>query len=416
MRLRYHRRRLAESLVLGVVAITVIATGSAAASGFEQSATARVLNTTPAVTETNWLSMRGKSAFDRIGLHQLAAGSKPQGPVLIYLPGTNMNGELPLQDPDHWLPLYLAVNGVEVWALDYRTHFIAADTPQDRLSELSQWSDALFESDIDTAVDFIRVSTGSQRLFIAGFSRGATFAYLYAAEHPDKVSGLVILDGFVLTPRSYKELAGKRPAPGIYATDIGGRSLTYAKRQALLKLVIKDPDAPAPIPKFRTARANLEHVVYDSKGFGGRGGLANPIGGYSDAVILARVLLTYDRYWPAVQDYEDPLTPALKQSLAESKIPVLAFSSTNIGPRWSQGVKNSAAATGAAPEVAILPGWGHLDVLCGTYAKKQVYAPTLAWLRLQHAVRAAPGPADGSSVGQSAPARPPMPIPRSTGQ
>ena len=119
--------------------------------------------------------------------------------------------------------------------------------------------------------------------------------------------------------------------------------------------MIKDPDAPAPIPKFRTARANLEHVVYDSKGFGGRGGLANPIGGYSDAVILARVLLTYDRYWPAVQDYEDPLTQALKKSLAESKIPVLAFSSTNIGPRWSQGVKNSAAATGAAPEVRSFP-------------------------------------------------------------
>ena len=151
--------------------------------------------------------------------------------MLLYLPGTNMNGELPLQDPDHWLPLYLAVNGVEVWALDYRTHFIPPDTPQDRLSELRGWTDELFESDIDAAVDFIRASTGSRRLFIAGFSRGATFAYLYAAEHPDKVSGLVILDGFVLTPRSYKELAGKGPASGVYATDIGGRSLTYEKRK-----------------------------------------------------------------------------------------------------------------------------------------------------------------------------------------
>ncbi|MGO9062616.1 MAG: alpha/beta hydrolase [Candidatus Binataceae bacterium] len=415
MRLRYHCGRLTESLVLGLVAITILATRPAAAGGFAQSATPRMLTTTPAVTETAWLSVRGQSPFDRIGLHRLSAVSKPAGPVLLYLPGTNMNSELPLQDPNHWLPLYLAVNGVDVWALDYRTHFIPADTPQDRLSELSRWTDTLFESDIDAAVNFIRASTGSQRLSIAGFSRGATFAYLYAAEHPDRVSGLVILDGFVLTPPSYKEMAGKRPASGVYATDIGGRSLTYEKRQALLKLVIKDPDGPAPIPKFPTARANLEHVVYDSHGFGGRGGLANPIDGYSDAVTLASVLITYDRYWPAVQDNESPLTPALEKSLAESKIPVLAFSSGNMGRRWSEAVKASASSTGVAPEFAILYGWGHLDVLCGTHAKKQVYAPTLAWLK-QHAATAAPGPADGPSAAQSAPARPPTPIPRSTGQ
>jgi pimeloyl-ACP methyl ester carboxylesterase len=415
MRLRYHCGLLAESLVLGVLAAAILAAGSAAADEFMQSATTHVLDTAPAVTETSWVSVRGPSAFDRIGLHRLTAGPKPPGPVLIYLPGTNMNGELPLVNPDHWLPLYLAVNGVDVWTLDYRAHFIPPDTPQSGLSELAGWTDGLFESDIDAAIDFIRASTGVRRLFIAGFSRGAAFAYLYAAAHPDKVGGLVILDGFLLTPRSYKELAGKRPVPGIYATDIGGRSLTYAKRQALLELVIKDPNAPAPIPKFRTARANLDHVVYDSHGFGGRGGLANPIGGYSDAVTLARVLLTYDRYWPAVQDYEDALTPALKKTLAESKIPVLAFSSTNIARNWSEQVRSSASATGTKPEVVVLSNWGHLDVLCGTFASKQVYAPTLAWLR-QHAGMEASGPAGGSSAAQSAAARQPVPIPRSTGQ
>ncbi len=76
--------------------------------------------------------------------------------------------------------------------------------------------------------------------------------------------------------------------------------------------------------------ANLEHVLYDSQGFRRSRRVANPIGGYSDAVTLAHVLLTYDRYWPAAQDYDDPLTPPLEKSLVESRIPVLAFSSTNI--------------------------------------------------------------------------------------
>jgi pimeloyl-ACP methyl ester carboxylesterase len=369
-------------LIFLAVAATAATANAAGDAGFAPSTTPRVLPTTPAVTESTWISVRGPSAFDRIGLHRMAIGSKPAGPVLLYLPGTNMNGELPLQEPRYWLPLYLAINGIDVWALDYRTHFIPPDTPQDRLSELSGWTDALFESDIDAAVNFIGTTTGRRRLFIAGFSRGAAFAYLYAAEHPEKVSGLVILDGFILTPHSYKALAaGKLQNGRTYATDIGGRTLTYEKRKALLELVIKDPNAPAPIAKFDTARHNLEHVVYDSKGFGGRGGLANPMNGYSDAVTLAHVLLTYDRYWPAVQDSEEALTPALKEHLAASKIPVIAFSSTNIAPTWPAQVKQSAAATGATPSVVVLTGWGHLDVLCGTKAEKEVYAPALAWLR-----------------------------------
>jgi pimeloyl-ACP methyl ester carboxylesterase len=328
------------------------------------------------------MGVRGPSVYDRIGLHRLATSSNPAGPVLLYLPGTNMNGELPLPDPRSWLPLYLAVHTVDVWALDYRTHFIPPDTPQAQLSELSGWTDGLFESDIDAAVDFIGTTTGRGRLFIAGFSRGAAFAYFYAAEHPENVGGLVILDGFILTPRSYKALAAdKSAAARTYATDIGGRSLTYEKRKALLELVIKDPNAPAPVAKFGTARHNLEHVVYDSKGFGGRGGLANPIGGYSDAVTLAHVLLTYDRYWPAVQDSEELLTPALRDRLAAAKIPVIAFSSTNIAPTWPAQVKRSASATGTTPSVVVLTGWGHLDVLCGTKAEQQVYAPVLTWLR-----------------------------------
>ena len=37
--------------------------------------------------------------------------------------------------------------------------------------------------------------------------------------------------------------------------------------------VISNPDGPAPIPKYKTARQNLEAVVYGAGGiFGGHGG------------------------------------------------------------------------------------------------------------------------------------------------
>ena len=137
-------------------------------------------------------------------------------------------------------------------------------------------------------------------------------------------------------------------APGHYADDIGGEHLTYDKRYKLMQMVIENPDQPAPIPKYKTARENLEHVVFDAGGFfGGNGGLANPQGGYSDAIVLAKLLITYDRYWPSVQDGEDPFTPQLLASIKASKIPVIAFASTNFGAGWPGQVEAAAKSTGA---------------------------------------------------------------------
>ena len=72
------------------------------------------------------------------------------------------------------------------------------------------------------------------------------------------------------------------PAAGIYATDVAGKHLTWDKRQALLKMVIENPGQAAPIPQFKTAGDNLAHVVYSSAAFGGKGGLANPYGGFTN--------------------------------------------------------------------------------------------------------------------------------------
>ena len=116
--------------------------------------------------------------------------------------------------------------------------------------------------------------------------------------------------------------------------------------------------------------------------FRGHGGLANSEGGFSDASVLARVLIGYDRWWPTVQDYDDAFDPSALARLKASKIPVIAFASTNISVQWPVLVTGSAAATGSTDvTVKRLVGWGHLDVICGTHAESEVYAPILAWLR-----------------------------------
>jgi len=337
--------------------------------------------TFPGICEWTFQATVGKSPFDKIALHRVGKGPNPPAhpeAVVLYLPGTNMNGEVWLDDPRYSFQVYLADQGVDVWSMDYRTHFIPPETPQNDLSELLGWTNDLFESDIDAAAKFVSEKSGGAGLFVAGFSRGVEFAYLYAAMHPERVAGIIALDGFI---PSHPMRAGPLP-PGYYAEDVGGKHLTYDKRRSLMQMVIDNPDQPAPIPKYKTARENLEHVMYDTAG--GNGAFANPQGGYSDAVVLAKLLIAFDRYWPAVQDGENPFTPDLLASLKQSKIPVIAFASTNFGASWPAQVEAASKSTGATdPSFTKFDNWGHLDLLVGTRSESEVFAPTAAWLK-QH--------------------------------
>jgi pimeloyl-ACP methyl ester carboxylesterase len=373
------RRRIAFD-VLALLLLLVATVASAA--DFQAVGAASELKGAPGIYEWTYQATVGKSPFDKIALHRVAKGPTPPAhteAVVLYLPGTNMNGEVALDDLRYSFQVYLAEHGVDVWSMDYRTHFIPPDTPQSDLSELAGWTNDLFESDIDAAAKFVNEKSGHSRIFVAGFSRGVEFAYLFAAKHyPERVAGIIALDGFIPThPMSAKPLE-----PGQYADDIGGKHLTYDKRHTLMQMVIDNPDQAAPIPKYKTARENLEHVMYDAAP--GNGAFANMPGGYSDAVVLAKLLIAYDRYWPSVQDGENPFTPELLASLRSSKIPVIAFASTNFGASWPTQVEAASKSTGAPdPSFKKFDNWGHLDVLAGTKSESEVYAPTAAWIK-QH--------------------------------
>jgi pimeloyl-ACP methyl ester carboxylesterase len=377
--------KIRRHIVLDTLTVLLLLVATVvSAADFQAVGAASELKGAPGIYEWTFTATVGKSPFDKIALHRVAKGPNPPAhpdAVVLYLPGTNMNGEVALDDPRNSFQVYLAEQGVDVWSMDYRTHFIPPQTPQSDLSELAGWTNDLFESDIDAAAKFVSEKSGGSRLFVAGFSRGVEFAYFFAAEHPDRVAGIIALDGFIPThPMSAKPLE-----PGHYADDIGGEHLTYDKRYKLMQMVIENPDQPAPIPKYKTARENLEHVVYDAGGFfGGKGGLANPQGGYSDAVVLAKLLIAYDRYWPSVQDGENPFTPQLLASLRSSKIPVIAFASTNFGTSWPGQVEAASKSTGTPdPSFTKFDNWGHLDVLAGTKSESEVFAPTAAFIK-QH--------------------------------
>ncbi len=111
---------------------------------------------------------------------------------------------------------------IDVWSMDYRTHFIPPQTPQNDLSELAGWTNDLFESDINAAAAFVGAQSGRGGIFVAGFSRGVEFAYLFAAKHyPERVAGIIALDGFIPThPMRSEPLASLASMPTTSAANI----------------------------------------------------------------------------------------------------------------------------------------------------------------------------------------------------
>ncbi len=91
-------------------------------AGWQTTVEHRTIAGNPDLFETAWQTARPGGAYDKIAVHRYA-GVNPRKIAFLYLPGTNMNGELALTDERYNLWLYLAHRGFDVYALDYRTHF-----------------------------------------------------------------------------------------------------------------------------------------------------------------------------------------------------------------------------------------------------------------------------------------------------
>jgi pimeloyl-ACP methyl ester carboxylesterase len=319
-----------------------------------------------AACEDVWTCTRPPGGpYDRIGLHRLAACEGADGPVVLYLPGMHMNGDLPLVDARHDLRVYLAAAGFRTWGLDYRTHAVPPDATPGDLETLRRWTADLFTDDAAWAAAFVRGADPGP-LYVGGFSQGAAFAYRLAARPNVPVAGLVILDG--------DAGGGRGPGPGDAAIDVGGSRLPWAERQRLLAAVVADPGGPSPVAGFPTAGGALAEILWSSPTFGGEGGLANTRDGVSDVQVLATLLRSYDRWWPRA-------TLAGAAPKPTRSVPVLAFASRKMGPAWVERVRGAARAFGGDTAVVReLPGYGHLDVLVGRRAPLDVFEPARAWL------------------------------------
>jgi pimeloyl-ACP methyl ester carboxylesterase len=341
------------------------------------------------VSDTRWsLSRPSGGLYDTVGLHRYRGKAAPVA-ALLYLPGTNMNGVSVLPDEDHNLWLFLANRGVEVYTLDYRTHAVPEAGAIDP-SVMRGWDMDAFVGDIQAAAAKARAESGRQRLFVAGFSRGVSLAYAYAASEPNAVAGLVLLDGSFKAhaPKdAYDHAAEKKKleASGAWASDVSGR-MGWEGRQKLMQAVAADPAGPASEARYATIGEQLSEILFSAWR---PGGLANAKGGLSKPQVLARLLAGYDRYYPAVQTLDglsiadradDPRTP-IDDLWGEMKTPILNFTGTGMGGDWILNSIYSADKSGSQDvTLHVLERYGHLDVIVGERAKAEVFEPALAWI------------------------------------
>lgn len=365
----------------------------------------------PGITHTHWTLQRPPGGdYDRIGVHRYRAAetsepsdaSPDSGQVLFYLPGTFMHGAPSglSESYDPWL--FLARRGVEVFTLDYRTH--AVPVAAEDLSPLAAWGVDLFAEDVHSGVRWALEQSGVSSLFVAGFSRGAGFAYGQAAAHPETVAGIVALDGY------FKSCAGPASsedgeleqrleawrATGDWASDVAG-SRGWEARAALMARALEASDGAREASAQEKHSQVLAQVLFKAWG---PGVLAHPREvsprGVSRAPVLAELMDDYDRYYPKVQDLEaraaaavmDHPALAVDDGWSELRKPVIFFGSTGMGSEFLLGGVHSAAHVGGPrAQIHVLEGYGHLDVLVAEEARQEVFEPLLEWLQGQSTQR-----------------------------
>jgi alpha-beta hydrolase superfamily lysophospholipase len=85
----------------------------------------------------------------------------------------------------------LAERGLNVWVVDHRG-FGRSEGPRGHVTDYRRYL-----QDSDAVVDAIRAAQPETKLFVLGHSMGGIFATYYAAAHPEKLSGLLLMNPWI---------------------------------------------------------------------------------------------------------------------------------------------------------------------------------------------------------------------------
>jgi pimeloyl-ACP methyl ester carboxylesterase len=373
----------------------------------------------PNLAETIWqknASMAPNGPYDKIGLHRLVkAGVTPKAVVFIN-PGTYMSGEQLISNSptDSYTlnensseAIYWANQGFDVYAIDYRTHFVPNTLNISQLSFMQNWGWDQWISDIREAVLKTKDISGATKIFMAGMSFGGGATMNYASIYGNQdLRGIILLDGGNATknptPTNTYNLTSalnQMNSTGTWALETpnlpGLPSAAPSGFVFLMKYASQNPSAPAQYPPGTALAPPVNPAtqlpwanITQWAGFVLNGASTNIAGGFGNSSIDTLVTGRMDRYWPlrlniesaAINDWTNntAVTYDFDDNYGKINVPLLGFTSELFGLSRFGPIGNSIANSDMTK--IVLASYGHLDVFFGTYSAKDVSQPTLDWM------------------------------------
>ena len=344
-----------------------------------------VLPLTP-VTKTIWKQVvEPRGEYDVVSINRYRNTEVATIAAVFFLPGENMNGGLTILNERHNLWLYLVNRGIDIYAMDYRTHYVSHEVKQ--IEFMKNWSITTFVDDAATLVTQVRLLNPQQPLFICGFSRGVVYAYALTGRK--NFQGLIALDGGFkqANPQGFDLASALRQFDlrADFASVLSRRG--YAGRTAFMRSVIDDPSGPAISDRYDTIGDEFANALYRALG---AGALANTKDGVSSIRVLAQQMIDYDWYFPTIQHIEarsialqdDDSSTELDDHFGNMDLPIIYFGASNMVAEYTLSGFYSAIQSGSRDiTLNLLEGYGHADVLVSNSAEEDVYQVIETWIK-----------------------------------
>jgi pimeloyl-ACP methyl ester carboxylesterase len=422
---------LATLLVLGllITPILMLIPAAAAADGWTLVTDARGMKAYPDLREYVWqknASMPPNGQYDKIGLHRLVkTGITPKG--VIFMTNCPMwgTGEQRISNPtdDSWTKyenysqaIYWANRGFDVYAIDYRTHFVPKTLNASQMSFAANWGLDVWVSDIKEAAEKVKEVSGSKKFFIAGECSGGMAALGYATKYwKEDLRGIILLDpnhlipGYPIVGRmnetntfnltaaindmnakgnwTYDPFGTLRPIATYALQNPGGPAVNPTTNQSLTP-----PINPLTNKTWTNITEWFSYMVQYNFGavtptspagmysnlMGGYGNISQVEYCFANSELLPMRLIVES---VAMVDWVNCpyLTYDYNDHYNEIGVPVLAFATrlfTNrTGTfRFVNGINNTDF-TGI-----MLKDYGHMDVYFGTYSARDISQPAYDWM------------------------------------
>ena len=406
----------------------------------------------PTLQEYAWqknASMAPNGPYDKIGLHRLVkSGITPKGVIFITNCPNWGTGEQRISNPasDNWTKfenyseaIFWANRGYDVYAIDYRTHFIPPSFNATQVSFMADWGWDVWISDIKEAADKVKEVSGSNKFFIAGECTGGVTALNYATEYwKSDLRGIILLDpmwyilgypmvattGTETNTYNLNQTINAMKTAGTYATGFSSVNAT----KALIIYAFQNPGAPAEYPFGTPLKptvnpvtnntwANItEWFTYIIQNCIGTtlaafpGAYSNLAGGYGN-ITQFEYSIANSELIPSRLSLENAamsdwincpyLAYDYNDHYKEINVPVLTFGtglfSNRTGAlRFVNGINNTDF-TGI-----MLKNYGHIDDYYGNYAARDVFEPAYQWMVNRTLTASATAQTTSVQTGQSA--------------